>query len=442
MLRRERERLPGHSRHESRERQVDGLARMVRFIRESGAYPSCDRGHVNLYQPFVERSLSICRQGGRVGLVAPWGLAVDEGAAALRRRLIDRSGLSTLVGLDNGRGLFPIHRGLRFLAFVASPGAETREIRSRFGVKDAAELDALPSRDDEQRESAYPVRLTPRQLQTIGGPSRRVPDVRRPEELAFLERLTAAFPALGSPAGWKCEFGRELNATEDRRSLGPTGLPVVEGKHIEPFRVHTENSHRRIGRADARRLLPGGNFDSARLGYRDVSGVGNRLSLIAAIVPAGVVTTHTIYCLRSPISPDAMHFLCGVFNSYVLNAVVRLLMGGHLTTALVESLPVPVDNRQTEARIAQLAEQLSTRPWQASVAAELQAEVAHLYQMRSGELRRILDGFPLVPPNEREEVARLFEKREGATDVAPPRNDRNPSSGHPPTSTSSSGTRQ
>src|SRR5256885_7368536 len=50
-----------------------GDRRLIRFIRESGLYPSCDRGHVNLYQPFLERALVLARNGGRVGLVLPWG---------------------------------------------------------------------------------------------------------------------------------------------------------------------------------------------------------------------------------------------------------------------------------------------------------------------------------------------------------------------------------
>ena len=51
-------------------------------------------------------------------------------------------------------------------------------------------------------------------------------------------------------------------------------------------------------------------------------------------MPGGVVTTHTLFCLRTPLPLSRQHFLCGVFNLYVLNAVVRLLMGGHVTTSL------------------------------------------------------------------------------------------------------------
>ena len=117
---------------------------MVRFIRDSGLYPSCDRGHVNLYQPFLERSLSLLRPGGRAGLILPWGLAVDDGAAALRARMLDGTAIETLVGFDNALGIFPIHRGLRFLAVVVSPGRQTSEVRAHFGLKTREEIVRLP----------------------------------------------------------------------------------------------------------------------------------------------------------------------------------------------------------------------------------------------------------------------------------------------------------
>jgi hypothetical protein len=127
------------------------LARpLVRFIRESGLYPSCDRGHLNLYQPFVERSLDLVRPGGRVGLVLPWGLASDEGAARLRRRLLSPPSIDTIVGLENSAGIFPIHRGLRFMVLVASPGGPTRDMRARFGVKTLEQIAQLPDALDDR----------------------------------------------------------------------------------------------------------------------------------------------------------------------------------------------------------------------------------------------------------------------------------------------------
>ena len=152
-------------------------------------------------------------------------------------------------------------------------------------------------------------------------------------------------PALGATEGWQARFSRELNATDDRDAFRDSGrpgdLPVMEGKHIEPFLVHQDRCERFIPAVTARERLPDARYDHARLVYRDVSGVGNRFTLVSAVMPAGAVTTHTLFCLRNEVPLVQQYFLCGLFNSQVLNRVVRMLMGSHVTTSLVESLPVP-----------------------------------------------------------------------------------------------------
>lgn len=383
---------------------------LVRFVRDSGQYPHCDRGHLNLYQPFLERSLSLTRRGGRVGLVLPWGLAADDGATALRKRLLEEGAIDSLVGLDNGAALFPVHRGLRFAVLVASPGRAPIETRARFGVKSAEDLEALPDVDEAGGASAFPVRLSPETIAIVGGPARRIPDIRRPADLAWLEQLALTHPPLGHGEGWGLRFGRELNATEDRGHFGATGLPVIEGKQIAPFLVDIARANHRIRLEVARDLMQNGRFRHPRLAYRDVSGVANKLSLIAVVLPGHVISTHTVFCLRTPLPLVQQHFLCGVFNSFVLNAVVRLLMGGHVTTSLVENLPVPVwRNTALERRIARLAARLArTRGASPKTGAALQAAVARLYAVDESTFERLLEGFPLVEASEREAaLARL-----------------------------------
>jgi hypothetical protein len=343
----------------------------------------------------------------------PWGVAVDDGAASLRHVLIHDGGLETFVGLDNSQGLFPIHRGVRFAVIVAQPGRPAGEIRARFGIRANADIEALPGRDDP-RDSQYPVRFTARSLRQIGGPTLRVPDVRYSNDLALLERLIGTFPSLGSAVGWGARFGRELNASDDRQSFGTTGLPVVEGKHLEAFRTNVRSATFRIHRDTAARLLPDLRFSRPRLGYRDVSGVANTRSLIAAVLPADVVTTHTVFCLRTDISLEASHFLCGVLNSFVVNFIVRMLMGGHVTTTLAEQLPVPVWPAGVYGRrIARLARRLATAGAASRdrLLAETEAEVAMLYEVGTADFGRIVEGFPLVNEKIRQEALAGLSRR-------------------------------
>jgi hypothetical protein len=391
---------------------------LVRFIRDSGVYSACDRGHVNLDQPLLEGAIALTRFGGRVGLVLPWGLAVDDGAAALRGRLLQDTAVDTLVGLDNSKGIFPIHRGLRFLALAAQTGGATREVRAHFGVETREAIAALSADEAGDRDA---IRLTPELISRVGGATRRIPDIRHRDDLDLLDRLTREFPELGSGDGWHARFGRELNATEDRKHFGDRGLPVLEGKHLGPFSVDLRAPALRIPASTALRLLPASSFMRPRLAYRDVSGVGNRLSLIAAVVPGDAVTTHTLFCLRTPMAIEQQHFLCGLLNSYVLNAVVRMLMGGHVTTSLVEHLPAPVWSASKAQRLsARLAARLARHPRSIATAAFLQAAVAHLYGMDRRALEGLLVHFPLVGADERRRALDAYERLRSAGDPERP----------------------
>ena len=333
---------------------------LMSFVRESGHFRASTRGHLNLYQPFVELALRLAKPGGRIGMVLPWGAATDDGAALLREKLFTRTNVDTVVGLDNAQGIFPIHRGLRFLVFSATNRARTHDIRARFGIRSTEEIDALPSVEHLNDEDKV-MRLT---IDTIGrasGPTLRIPDIRRPALFARLVEIRRRIPALGSAQGWAATFGRELNATDDRKRFTHTGLPVLDGKHISPFRTDVEASSRHIDEAVARQALPDLRFTRSRLAYRDVSGVGNRRALIAAVIPGNVVTTHTLFCLRNPLPLEQQHFLCAVLNSDLVDAIVRMLMGGHVTTSLMESLPVPLwTGSERQRRIAALALTLSS----------------------------------------------------------------------------------
>ena len=381
-------------------------AQLVGFIRGCGLYGSSGRGHVNLYQPFLERALDLAREGGQVGLVLPWGLASDDGAAALRARLLDRCRTSTMVGLDNAGAIFPVHRGLRFLALVTSPGGRTDELPLIGGLTSTARLERLC---DDEGELTSPLRISRGLLSTAGGPLRRIPDLRNAHDLAVLDDLTRRWPALGSPDGWGIAFGRELNVTEDRGAFGERGLPVIEGKHIQPFVTDIRAPRFRITASAAVGAMPSRAFERARLAYRDVSAVSNRQSLIAAIVPGHVVTTHTLFCLKTTVDLERQHFLCACFNSFVLNAVVRMLMGGHLTTSLVESLPVPPwMGSPRQRRIARLARRLAAVEASARLSARLQALVALDYSVDRETFDRILATFPIIPESERQEALSQF----------------------------------
>ena len=398
---------------EHRRRGRHEAASVVRFTRDSGIYAAQSDGHANRYQLFVERAMALTRPGGRLGLVLPSGLATDQGCASLRRTLFATCDVDALVGIDNHRAVFPIHRSVRFLLLTASPGRGTDRVACRQDLDDPAELERLGD-EPAARADWFPVRLSPGTLERLSGPDLAIPSVRNATDLAIVERAASLFPPLGAAAGWSARFGRELNATDDRAAFRPvpithSRLPVIEGKHLSPFRVDARTVRHCVQSRDAARLLPGGRYLRPRLAYRDVASATNRLTLIAAILPAGCVSTHTVFCLRTPLELRTQHFLCGLFNSLVVNFLVRLRVTTHVTTATVERLPIPTAESAPAAfrEIAALARVLARRD-DAAAFARLNARVAELYQLSRAEFEHVLRTFPLIPIEDRNRALKTF----------------------------------
>jgi Eco57I restriction-modification methylase len=368
---------------------------LTSFVRESGVYRVETRSHVNRYQLFVERALQLTRRGGRVGLILPAGTFTDSGCAPLRRHLFDRARLDSIVGFDNRYGIFPIHRSVRFVAMTATTGVPTAMIRCRFGLGRPDDLELV------RPDVSPPVELTRAFITRLSGhDDLAIPEIRGPMDLHLLERISAHIPTLQE--GWSVSFGRELNATDDRHRFDPfdhdaPGRPVFEGKQIEPFRASIEGCRYQL-RSDAGVRIP----RRPRLAYRDVASATNRLTLIAAIISADAVTTHTLFCLKTPLPLDAQHVLCTLLNSFVANYLLRFRVNTHVTVSLVSRLRIPIVGRDSYAfsRLSTLARTLMHSPAAADTQpeyAELQGLVARLYGLSDAEFTHVLSTFPLIP---------------------------------------------
>jgi hypothetical protein len=125
------------------------------------------------------------------------------------------------------------------------------------------------------------------------------------------------------------------------------------------------------------------------------------------------VSTHTVFCARTPLPLGAQYFLCGIFNSLVVNYLVRLRVTTHVTTAVIERLPIPTQEEAPAAfdEIAALARVLERRH-NAEAFARLNARVARLYQLSADEFRYVLDTFPLVPATDRRLALKMFQREQ------------------------------
>jgi methylase of polypeptide subunit release factors len=384
----------------------------LRFYSHSHLYSLQGQGHANRYQLFLERALRLAKPGGRVGLILPSGIATDHGSAALRRHLFDRTAVDTWLGFDNRRRVFPIHRSMRFVLLCTTNGGHTETLRFRSGLTDTSALN--------EAEAAPSLAVTRSRLESWSPADMAVPEVPDATALAILSGISSRVPALADPSGWNVRFGRELNATDDRphfvkRTRGKNDLlPIIEGKLLSPFQVAWDAATIGIRAKTAAHLMRGAAFRRSRLGYRDVASATNKLTLIAAMLPAGTVSTHTVFVSKTPLDDESQWCLLGLLNSLVANYLIRLRVTTHVTTATMARLPVPrpVTHSTAFADLVSLSRILSVRGIDDAPDdyARLNAVTAQLYGLTHDQFSYVLNTFPLVGASVRDRCLTTLEQ--------------------------------
>ena len=122
------------------------------------------------------------------------------------------------------------------------------------------------------------------------------------------------------------------------------------------------------------------------------------------------MTTHTIFCVRERVEDTAQWFLCGMFNSFVANYLVRLRGGTHVTAATMDLLrvPRPAPGDRDFMAIAALTRQLTRDAADSHAYVQLQAHAARLYGLSQDDFDHVLGTFPLVPADVRADCSTTF----------------------------------
>ena len=318
-------------------------ARTLRFARDSGVYHARSQGHAERV-PAVRRARDPPRAARRTHRRSSCRTASPptRARAAASACCFASARTDAIVGFDNRRGIFPIHRSVRFLLVTATRGGATRELRCRFGLQDPAVLDGLAERPPRE---ALPIGFTPALLERLSGPDLAIPDVRSPDGPRARRALARCIRGCRIAGGW----GAALRARAERhRRSRPLHAPTAAAcRSSTDARRAVSRRTRPAPPARLARRRPRGcstgrpRSARARLAFRDVASATNRTTLIAAIVPAGCVTTHTLFCLRTPLPRTDQWMLCALLNSYVANFLVRLRVTSHVSLSIVQALPVP-----------------------------------------------------------------------------------------------------
>ena len=232
-------------------------ARLTDFARGSGIYTAQGDGHVNLYQLFLERSARPAaprrpaRHGPAVGARHRPREPRRCGGAPARSHAGRQPDLAREPRRDvSGPSQPEVSSDLGHCRRAAPPRFPAV---SAFAVR-RSWTDCRRS-DLTRRRSCSPGALLER---LSGEQTSPCPTCDRARDVDILHAIAFTHARARRSAGWHVHFGRELNATDDRRHFtrGGDGLPVVEGKHLASVQSSTSPAARlRIAPEVGRDLL-------------------------------------------------------------------------------------------------------------------------------------------------------------------------------------------
>lgn len=395
----------------------------------SARYPLTGRGEADLYKAFAELFTRLVAPAGRISALLPAGLVRSQGTEALRRFLFDRAQALDIEILENRSRFFGIDTRFKFLSLYIEMDrvgeAKRRPITVRHARGTETGIEEL-GRASIGREALERAR-----------PDLSVPEVRGAAEWKlFLSMSEAGEDWSKGGSTWEPTIVRELDMTRDRKHFRSesTGVAValVEGRMVHQHRFAAKGYRSGTGRRARWEPLPLGTcriepqfwvpkvkltddvrerVTRLRAGFCDITGQTNERSLLAAMIPPGVVCGNkvpTVTFDREP-SEDRLFLWLAIVNSLPFDWMLRRVITTTVNYFLLQSVPLPkirpdsLPGRALVAaarRVHALSTGVERAPSDAWVIADARASmdvtVAQAYGVTFDDLRVILDDFPLL----------------------------------------------
>ena len=407
---------------------------------------------INLYKLFVEKSHSLLADGGQCGIVVPSGIYTDSGAKGLRKMLFAKSRVSGLFCFENRKRIFEkVDSRFKFVVLTFAKGGRTEDFPAEFMRHDVRELEFFPNSSSNRIEVENSALVSPETL--------AITEIKGGSDMSIIEKMLR-FPLLGDklPGTWSVQFKREFDMTGDSnlfrqaRELGESGfvrdgetwvkgrekyLPLYEGKMIHQFTHKWERSEAMpkywINEQDGKvryENRPGQQetlaYQMPQLAFRNVARSTDERSMIMSFLPAGVFAGNSlgyayIDCEDREEYLKHQLWLCAFANSFAFDYLLRMKISANLNFMFIYQIPVPrsiPDNEIADrilARAAQLVHADSktgefnhvgklgfalksdlSLAEQTRIKAEIDALIAHVYELSEKEYTYLLNSFPLV----------------------------------------------
>lgn len=393
---------------------------------------------INLYKLFTEQCYNLLRPGGECGIVIPSGIYTDLGAKQLRKLLFAQTRITGLFCFENHKGIFEeVHRSFKFVVLTFEKGGQTESFPAAFMRHEVQELARFP------RAGALPISVE--LIHHLSPDSLSVMEFKNEVDVTIARKMIK-FPLLGEKIAhtWNVVLSNEFHMTNDsklfKKEPAPGRLPLFEGKMIHQFSHVWSKPRYWVDEKEGRQAIVGRQIDTGqkldyqyyRLGYRAIGRTTDQRALIVTVFPCQTFAGNSLIISRrlSPvdgseiINDRQLLFVISIMNSFIADYFIGQKISANLNMFYLYQLPVPRLTEQSpiyKMIVERSAKLICTTseyqelwdaalpgiPWspdavaisqaeRATLRAELDGIIAHLYGLTEEEFRHILDSFPLI----------------------------------------------
>lgn len=365
-------------------RQSEGEGHL---FRDTGLYPLCGRGDINLFAVFAECMKRHIALHGICGCVLPTGIATDDTTKVFFDQLVVSASLVSLYDFSNKESLFPAVKRHQQFCLITFKG------RERVAVPSISFAFFLTN-TDQLREPGREFTLTSEDINLLNPNTRTTPLFRTANDAELAKRIYRCVPVLvrdGPPEDnpWGVEFMRMFDMTNDsphfrtRQQLEDTGyaysngslhkenetyVPLFDAKMAQQFNHRAANlglsghQFRKISKEETTllelvqptflpeplywiddRLVNGrlGKWNRKwLLGFKDVTGTTSTALGVFAVIPRQGVGNAFPLALATADAPSHAMLLANL-NSLTTEYILRLKCNGlHLNYFYLKQLPV------------------------------------------------------------------------------------------------------
>jgi len=330
------------------ERKRDAV--LIEYVRKSDVYNYSLGGKLNIYRLFIEKGWNLSNKTGVLCYIVPSTLIADKNLSGIRRMFRETKSLAFIAEFPEKNKVFDAVTQATTIFL-----ADHQEGRESFDLSVNLRSEDLPPRQK--------VKISWRLISQLFGNLIPFPLVETEDQFELVLKLYSSASQIKDIAD---VYQGDINLTAYKEYLSSknTGVYLVRGEHIHPYRVDISNqvSDRRwfdlpllAERSSAKAHLIKERFQAKRIVCQNIANMGLTRRIRAAELPAEVVVGHSANCLSPQGGRLSILAILGLLNSSTLNWMFKKLStNNHVNIYELEALPVPKITREQSTELERL----------------------------------------------------------------------------------------